>query len=524
MADTPSGPRRGGHGFAVAAVATALACAGSLVWIVANLGGDRATVWFDDLAELVAALIAGIACLAAARRASGAGRRAWALMAGWGLCWAVGEAVWSWYELIRNVPTPFPSLADAGYLDAIPFALVAVLSFPGAAARGRARLRLVLDGLTIASALLSVSWATVLGTVYAQGGDSRLAEVLSLAYPISDVAIGTMVLVLAMRTARGGQSTLILLSCGLGLTAVSDSGFAYLTANGTFGTGNWIDTGWVAGFLLVGLAALRSFRRPVVPATERGALRTHLYLPYIPVAVALVLAVDEEFHHGNLGRFLFIAMLVLIVVVVLRQVLTLSDNTELIRRLSDRERQLEYQASHDPLTDLANRARFHERVTRALEVPSPWRQPSSVAVLFIDLDDFKDVNDRLGHQVGDQLLAAVADRLRRCVRPSDVPARLGGDEFAVLVTEVRSTQELMAVAERILDALRAPVVLAGQCLVSPQGSIGVAIAETPQIGADELLRRADVAMYAAKARGKGVTGLYEPSLEMAVQLRAGAAV
>jgi diguanylate cyclase (GGDEF)-like protein len=240
------------------------------------------------------------------------------------------------------------------------------------------------------------------------------------------------------------------------------------------------------------------------------------------VAVALVLAVDEEFHGGNLGRFLFVTMLVLIVVVVARQVLTLSDNAELIRRLSDRERQLEYQASHDPLTDLANRVRFHERVSRALAPHGPWRQAPSVAVLFIDLDDFKDVNDRLGHQVGDQLLVAVADRLRRSIRSSDVPARLGGDEFAVLVTEACGPQELMAIAERILDALRAPVVLAGQCLVSPQGTIGVAIAETPQLGADELLRRADVAMYAAKARGKGATGLYEPSLEIAVQLRAAA--
>jgi diguanylate cyclase len=521
MADPPSPPRRG-HGFAVAVAATVLVCAGYLAWLLTNLGGDRATVWFDDLGELVAALIAGVACLAAARRASGASRRAWALMAGWGLSWALGEAVWSWYELLRNTPTPFPSLADAGFLGAIPFAVAGVLSFPGASARGRARLRLVLDGLTIASALLSVSWATVLGTVYASGGDSWLAQVLSLAYPISDVVVGTMLLVLAMRTARGGQSTLLLLTCGLGLTAIADSAFAYLTAEGTFGSGNWIDTGWVAGFLIVGLAALRSFRRPVVPAPERGEPRSRLHLPYVPVAVALVLAVDEEFHDGSLGRFLFITMLVLIVVVVARQVLTLSDNAELIRRLSDRERQLEYQASHDPLTDLANRVRFHERVTRALAAPSPWRQPSSVAVLFIDLDDFKDVNDRFGHQVGDQLLGAVADRLRRCVRPTDVPARLGGDEFAVLVTEARSTQELMAIAERILDALRAPVVLAGRCLVSPQGTIGVAIVETSEIGADELLRRADVAMYAAKARGKGVTGLYEPSLEIAVQLRAAA--
>src|SRR5207237_1375641 len=214
-----------------------------------------------------------------------------------------------------------------------------VLSFPGAAARGRARLRLFLDGLTIASALLSVSWATVLGRVYASGGDSLLSTALSLAYPISDVAIGTMLLVLAMRTARGGQSAVILLTLGLGVTAIADSAFAYLTAAGT---------------------------------------------------------------------------------------------SAAVRRLIGRERQRQYQASHDPLTDLANRVRFYERVTRALAVASPWRQPSSVAVLFIDLDDFEDVNDRLGHQVGDQLLAAVADRLRRCVRPSDVPARLDGAEFAVL--------------------------------------------------------------------------------------------
>ncbi|HEX6492505.1 MAG TPA: GGDEF-domain containing protein, partial [Candidatus Dormibacteraeota bacterium] len=229
MADPPA-PSRRSLGFAVAATATALGSAGFLAWMLTNLGGDRATVWFDDLGELVAALIAGIGCLAAARHASGSSRRAWALMAGWGLSWALGEAVWSWYELIRDVPTPFPSLADAGFLGAIPFAVAGVLSFPGASARGRARLRMVLDGLTIASALLSVSWATVLGTVYASGGDSVLAEVLSLAYPISDVVVGTMLLVLAMRTARGGQSTLVLLTCGVGLTAVADSAFAYFTA------------------------------------------------------------------------------------------------------------------------------------------------------------------------------------------------------------------------------------------------------------------------------------------------------
>ncbi len=438
-------------------------------------------------------------------------------MAAWALL-GLGEAVWCWYELLQHTQTPFPSLADAGYLGAIPFAVAAVLSFPVAAARGRLRLRLVLDGLTIAAALLSVSWATVLGHVYAFNNDTTLGTFLSLAYPISDVVIGTMLLVLVIRSRRGAQPALLLLTCGVAMTAVADSAFAYLTADGTYGGGSWIDTGWVAGFLLVALAALRARRHPVVAVSGGSVGRSRLYLPYVPVAVALLLAVEEEFHSGSLGHFLFLTMLALVVLVVTRQVLTLSDNVDLIRRLSDRERQLEYQASHDPLTDLANRTRFRECVARALSGHGP-RRPARVAVLFIDLDDFKDVNDRLGHQVGDQLLVAVADRLRSCVRPTDVPARLGGDEFAVLVTEAHSPRELLAIADRILDALRAPVVLAGVDTVTTQGTVGVAIAEVADIGTDELLRRADVAMYAAKARGKGVTGLFELSLEEALRDR-----
>jgi diguanylate cyclase (GGDEF)-like protein len=489
--------------------------------MLAKPGGDRATQWFDDLAELLAAVLAAASCAQAARSATGPSRRGWALMAMSTLSWALGEAIWCWYELLQGRSTPFPSLADAGFLGAIPFSVAAVLSFPAAANVGRARLRLLLDGLTIATALLSVSWATVLHSVYESGGDTPLARVLSLAYPVSDVVVGTMLLVLAMRATGRAQPALLLLTGGLALTAVADSAFAYLTAAGSYGGGSWIDAGWVAGFLLVGLAALRSRSHPVrPPAAGARPGRSRLYLPYVPVGVALVMAVDEEFAGGSLGEFLFVTMLVLIVVVIGRQFLTLSDNVDLIRRLSVRERQLEYQASHDPLTNLANRVRFHECVSEALASPAPG--PAGVAVLFIDLDDFKEVNDRLGHQVGDHLLVAVAERLLGCLRPADVAARLGGDEFGVLVTQVPSVRELMGIAERILEALRVPVMLAGDRLVSTRGSIGVAMAEAPGIDTDELLRRADVAMYAAKARGKGVTGIFEPSLEEALRVRPGA--
>ena len=517
MAETRSGAARD-RWFPAAAIAVALVSVGYLAWMLTTLGGQLATTWFDDIGELVAAWIAAACCIHVARRTPDRGRRAWFLMAGWAFVWGLGEAVWCWYELIQKTQTPFPSLADAGYLGAIPFAVLAALSFPAAVARGRARLRLVLDGLTIAAALLSVSWATVLGHVYAYNNDSSLATFLSLAYPISDVVVGTMLLVLVIRSRRGAQPALLLLTLGMAMTAVADSAFAYLTADGTYASGSWVDTGWVAGFLLVALAALRARRRPVHAVTDGTPGRSRLLLPYVPVAVALVLAVDEEFGSGRLGHFLFITMLVLVVVVVGRQVLTLSDNVDLIRRLSDRERQLDHQAHHDSLTGLANRVRFRECVSRALAAHGGRRTSTSVAVMFVDLDDFKDVNDRFGHQVGDLLLIAVADRLRSCLRSNDVPARLGGDEFAVLV-EARTPQELLGIADRILEALRAPVQLPTDTEVHTQGTIGVAIAEGADIGTDELLRRADVAMYAAKARGKGVTGLFEPSLEEALRDR-----
>jgi diguanylate cyclase (GGDEF)-like protein/PAS domain S-box-containing protein len=168
--------------------------------------------------------------------------------------------------------------------------------------------------------------------------------------------------------------------------------------------------------------------------------------------------------------------------------------------------QLAYQASHDELTGLANRSLFAARTELAVTT-SP---PGTVAVALVDLDDFKTVNDRLGHSVGDALLVAVAGRLRACMRPDDTVARLGGDEFAILLTDLR-TGESGAVAERIIATLAEPLSAAGHDLLI-QASIGVADSD---IGtdADDLLRRADIAMYAAKESGKSQYTRYDADLD-----------
>ncbi len=172
--------------------------------------------------------------------------------------------------------------------------------------------------------------------------------------------------------------------------------------------------------------------------------------------------------------------------------------------------QLRHRALHDPLTGLANRSLFHDRVEHAL-ARLVRREGATIAVLFIDLDDFKAVNDALGHARGDRLLALVAERLRAVVRPADTVARLGGDEFALLLEELTSDDEALAVAERVVDALAAPFELAGQP-VRTSVSIGVALRSTVGATVDELVGEADIAMYEAKRTGKGRAVLFHPGL------------
>jgi diguanylate cyclase (GGDEF)-like protein/PAS domain S-box-containing protein len=170
------------------------------------------------------------------------------------------------------------------------------------------------------------------------------------------------------------------------------------------------------------------------------------------------------------------------------------------------EAQLSHQAYHDPLTELANRALFRERVEQALA----HRGSGGVAVLFLDLDEFKRVNDSLGHGAGDDLLVAVASRLLNATRGCDTVARLGGDEFAVLLANVVSVVDAVTVADRITASLRAPVRLdRGEVTVG--ASIGIACASDGD-GAEELLRNADVAMYRAKHGGRGRHEVFEPSM------------
>ncbi|MBI5283968.1 MAG: EAL domain-containing protein [Chloroflexi bacterium] len=190
-------------------------------------------------------------------------------------------------------------------------------------------------------------------------------------------------------------------------------------------------------------------------------------------------------------------------------VLNVRDVTE--RKLL--EDQLRHQALHDPLTGLENRASFGAHLEHAIRRGS--REDAQLSVLFVDLDNFKSVNDTLGHAAGDAILVDVGHALRGCVRDGDAVARLGGDEFAILLEDLTDTAMATEVAERIVDALRHPV-SSMYAEVVTRASVGVAVVRCREASGDELLRHADIAMYAAKGRGKSRFELYDADMHAAV--------
>lgn len=178
------------------------------------------------------------------------------------------------------------------------------------------------------------------------------------------------------------------------------------------------------------------------------------------------------------------------------------------------EDELRHRAFHDSLTGLANRALLRDRIGHAMA----RRQPRGAALLLLDLDAFKDLNDSLGHPAGDHALVVVADRIRRASRPGDTVARLGGDEFAVLVEEPVHPDEAVALGERLIGVVSEPFLWEGH-EVSVGTSIGVAFVEPRLDGADDLVRNADVALYTAKACGRGQVRVFEASMHDATRAR-----
>jgi diguanylate cyclase (GGDEF)-like protein len=424
---------------------------------------------------------------------------------------ATADTVWAAYE-----ESPYPSMAEVLYLSCIPFFILGLLLIcRGGMGRNGANL---IDPLIIATGAGMLMWVLLLDPAAYAPTLSLLERLLAVTYLFVYVLMIAIVVCPLLVPAKRSPA-LYLLCSSLVMLFVGDLAFGSV-ASGTFeayDSGSLYYAWALLACALFGSSALHpSMIRLSEPVSEGQAKLTAWRLVLLTGATLtapLVLVIQAALAQPIAVVLIVGGSVVLFLLVALRMAGMIGERQLL-------ERRLRFQAFHDPLTRLPNRALFMDRLEQALARTE--RQSSTttkVAVLFVDLDDFKEVNDSLGHQAGDRVLVAVAHRLRGCLRPTDTAARIGGDEFVVLLEQVEDAQVAVGLAERILRELREPVALEGLEMV-----VGVSIGIALGGGAQEvrrpgdLLRKADLALYRAKSRGKDSYEVFVPGLENKIEL------
>jgi diguanylate cyclase (GGDEF)-like protein len=376
-----------------------------------------------------------------------------------------------------SLALPYPSVADAGYLTFYPLILATIVLAVRRELRGiKAAVWLdsILGGLGGACAL-----AVLLGPVFKNTTGGPLATVVALTYPMFDlVLVATVVGVAALQGWRLTPAWFWALA-GLAVMTISDLVYSLRIANDSYRMGTVLDVGWPLGLALLAGSA---YSPPKTRRPQRPVLAMPVFATLIGVTV---LALASRIHITTIAVVLAILTLV-----------GAGARTQLAFRQLQKLADLRRQATTDDLTGLPNRRALYAAVGQQLDGPL---RPH--ALLLLDLDRFKEVNDSLGHHIGDQLLIRAAERLRAQLRPQDVLARLGGDEFAVLLVGAEQ-RHAVEVALRLQGSLADPMTLAGIALHT---GVSIGIALSPDHGSDVtvLLRRADMAMYKAKTTRTG---------------------
>jgi diguanylate cyclase (GGDEF)-like protein len=455
--------------------------------------------------DLLGLLMVG-AALIGVRLHRPSGWQPWLILALGQLSFVVGDIIWTAYAAFAE--DPFPSPADASYLLGYPLLAAGLALAIRRRVRGGDRAGL-LDGAILATGAAVVWWSFVLGPLVAASDPDPLSFAISIAYPIGDLLLIGMALGLVMTPGAKSASFLLLVG-NLLLLLFGDLVFGLQSVDGTYVDGGLLDCVWMVAYVLFGASALHPTMAAVfdarpVSVTPLGPIRLLLLGGAMLVGPAL-LAIDRS-STASIVLIVAGATAVVSILVLTRLAGVVGQLGRDIERRVVLEKQLSYQAFHDPLTGLANRRWFIEAVGDSIATGD------GTAVLFLDLDDFKDVNDEMGHDAGDALLTAVGHRLVSAVRPADLACRIGGDEFAVLLPSTSEVGEAEAVGLRLVETLAAPVPIEGRNVVVP-ASVGVALALPGEsLAVDELLRRSDVAMYHAKAAGKRRLATYDPATD-----------
>jgi diguanylate cyclase (GGDEF)-like protein len=480
------------------------------VWLLASTAPKAVFVAVNDLASVGFGTLAAGGVIATALRTRGAGRTGIWLIAGFLTAFTAGDLLWAHYELVRH-ENPFPSWADAGYLTSYPLLATGLLLLPRSPLSALQRGRVLLDALTLLTAVLTFSWYCILGPTVLSGDVAPSLRLLSAGYPLGDLTVLACLVALTMaprqKEARAGHR---LIGCGMLMFITADTTQSWTALHG-------LDLrdypaaflGWIVGNQLIAIGARAAIeaRVSVTPASmqeDPPPSVGKLLLPYslVPAVGTLVIGLRISAGDSRLHIGVLIGAGLLVSVLVLRQVAVLLESRDLTTRLQAaltalerHNERLEALATMDSMTGLVNHGSFQERLRQEMERALRRNRPT--ALLFVDVDHFKGYNDLFGHPAGDIVLKTVADLLTRSVRVSDLVARYGGEEFAVLLPET-DIDLAKTIAQRICTGIAEHAFEHRTVTVS----IGLATASVSRIESKELIAWADRALYAAKDAGR----------------------
>ena len=479
-------------------------------WRLSGWGSATLRPVIVDIALIVPGVVATVFALLASRRCGDARTAsAWHWVTASFVFLVATFAVTLGYQATANT-VPFPSAIDALYFAFYVLFFVGLLRFPKRPETGAERRRLLIDATIVALGAASVIWLLVLGHTVTDSGQDLVDGAVGGAYPVGDVLQIFLLAYVMTRVADAStRRVLRLLLASTLLAIIGDVATGWMALHPQHSLQLVVDLAFMAAWMMFVLAGpaqqavTAESTPPGVPA--RGAVvgawtGRAAWLPYLAPTVVVGLLVYVQFGGSFVNRVGLTTCAALVSALVLaRQFLARRD-------LEHAQEKLSFLALHDALTGLPNRTLVLDRAERMLA--RARRAHTQVAVLYIDVDGFKQVNDTLGHASGDALLQATAARLSSVVREADTVGRMGGDEFVVLLESLDAGPEL--VAERILEVLGQPMSIDPRQR-SISASIGIAIShDTP---AEALLHEADLALYEAKNNGKNRYVVFETAMQ-----------
>jgi len=439
----------------------------------------------------------------------------WWAIAGSVALFLVGGATRLDLHTLGNLSSSRSLVPDLISLPGYALGAVGLLGFSRARSQGRQRyLGMVLDGVIAALALLAVAWVYVIDPVLFHHHTPMTVRLVLVCYPAMSIFLVVLTFRIAFSPEQQRVPSYWFLLAAMTCMFVGDTLYMFADIDLISVAGRLVDLPYGLAFVATGTMALHPSMRAL---TEPAGGRPQASSPgrVVLVAVGLLVPAVITLQHPYSSMRDRVALFVIIMMLTAAAVMRIVQALHIAERS---EARLAYQAMHDSLTGLPNRRMMHEHLKHVLHRASI--DDTHVALLFLDLDRFKLVNDTLGHTHGDELLIAVSRRLQEHVRPTDLVTRIGGDEFMIVLGEVVSVSQALELANRLRSCLRAPfIVNEMEFYVSASIGLSFASGDDPDANAEVLVRDADTAMYQAKDAGRDAVAVFDESMRTRVSER-----